>query len=77
MRDAWDAEATVGGVRLYCTEDPRTYGKGIGRWHLQVRAQVKTKRGASGKLFGIGIASMGREDLVWLRDQIDAELKRK
>jgi hypothetical protein len=67
----------TGGVRLNCTASAYTYGEENARWDLQVRAKVKKKSGGSGKHFAIGTASMSREDLVWLRSLIDAELKSK
>jgi hypothetical protein len=75
VRERWEEGADDGGVRLYCTRSP-SFGKNV-RWSLQVRAQVKTKRGGRGKHFAIGTASMSRQDLQWLRDQINAELRRK
>jgi hypothetical protein len=78
VRDHWDEGTAVGGVRLYCTQSP-SFGDAA-RWHLQVRAQVKTRSGRDGKHFGVGTAStasMSRVDLRWLRDAIDAELRRK
>lgn len=74
-RARWDDAAAIGGVRIYCTQSP-SFGDNA-RWSLQVRAQVKTKSGRAGKHFAIGTASMSRDDLVWLRNQINAELKRK
>ena len=74
-RDRWEEGADEGGVRLCCTQSP-SFGENA-RWHLQVRAQVKTKRSGLGKHFAVGTASMSREDLQWLRDQINAELRRK
>ena len=76
-RDRLDEDATTGGVRLYRTASPLIHGKENARWSLQVRARVKTKRSGPGKHFAIGTASMSRKDLQWLRDQIDAELRRK
>jgi len=70
-----DWEAEEGCVRLFCTSHPSTHGKDNGRWALQVRARVKTKSGGPGKHFAIGHASMSREDLLWLRDQINAALR--
>ena len=75
VRDRWDEGTAVGGVRLYCTQSP-SFGENA-RWSLQVRAQVKTRSGRAGKHFAVGTASMSRGDLRWLRDQIDAELRRK
>ena len=63
------------GVRLYCAQSP-SFGESA-RWHLQVRAWVKKKTGGRGKHFAVGSATMSREDLQWLRDQIGAELRRK
>lgn len=77
VRERFDDGADQGGVRLYRTANPLTHGKENGRWSLQVRARVKTKRSSPGKHFAIGTASMSREDLQWLRDQINAELRRK
>jgi hypothetical protein len=68
---------TSHGVRLYRTASPLTHGEENARWSLQVRAQVRKKIGGAGKQFAIGTASVSREDLVWLRDQINAELRRK
>lgn len=68
---------TTAGVRLYRTASPLTHGEENARWSLQVRAHVKKKTGGTGKQFAIGTASVSREDLVWLRDQINAELRRK
>ena len=76
VRERFAEGADQGGVRLYRTANPLTHGKENGRWSLQVRARVKTKTGL-GKHFAIGTASMSREDLQWLRDQINAELRRK
>jgi alpha-D-ribose 1-methylphosphonate 5-triphosphate synthase subunit PhnG len=67
----------TGGVRLYCTAGAYTHGEENARWALQVRAQVRTKTRGVGKHFAVGTASMSRDDLQWLRDQIDAELRRK
>lgn len=67
-------------MRLYCTQSPKMFdqpGREGARWSLQVRAWVKTKAGDRGKHFAVGTASMSREDLAWLRDLIDAELRRK
>lgn len=75
VRERWDEGSDTGGVRLYCTASGS--GQNEARWALQVRAQVKTKRSGPGKHFAIGTASMSREDLQWLRDQINAELRRK
>jgi hypothetical protein len=75
VRERWEEGTDEGGVRLYCTRNP-SFGDAA-RWSLQVRAQVKTKRGGRGKHFAIGTASMSRADLQWLRDQINAELRRK
>ena len=77
VRDCFDEGATTGGVRLYSTACASTHGKDNARWSLQVRARVKTKHSGPGKHFAIGTASMSREDLQWLRDQISAELRRK
>ena len=75
VRERWQEGADEGGVRLYCTQSP-SFGENA-RWSLQVRAQVKTKTRGVGKHFAVGTSSMSREDLQWLRDQIDAELRRK
>lgn len=75
-RDRWEEGSDTGGVRLYSTASATAHGKENARWALQVRAQVKTKSGL-GKHFAVGTASMSREDLTWLRDQINAELRRK
>jgi hypothetical protein len=75
IRERWEEGTDEGGVRLYCTRSP-SFGVNA-RWSLQVRAQMKTKRGGRGKHFAIGTASMSRADLQWLRDQINAELRRK
>jgi hypothetical protein len=61
-------------LRLYCTASPYTHGES---WTLLLCAPVRTRRGKSGKRFAIGCASMSREDLIWLRDQINVELRRK
>jgi hypothetical protein len=74
IRDRWEKGSDEGGVRIYRTANPTSHG--YGRWALQVRAQVKTKHGP-GKHFAVGTASMSRVDLQWLRDQINAELRRK
>ena len=75
VRERFDE--TTHGVRLYRTASPLTHGEENARWSLQVRAQVKKKVGGAGKHYAIGNASMSRADLVWLRDQINAELRRK
>jgi hypothetical protein len=77
LRERWLAGCDQGGVRLYCTSSPHTHGNENGCWALQVRARVKTRNGGSGKHFAVGTASMSREDLLWLRGLIDAELRRK
>lgn len=77
LRDRWEEGDDKSGVRIYRTANPRTHGEENGRWSLQIFARVKTKRGGPGKHFAIGTASMSREDLTWLRDQISAELRRK
>ena len=77
VRDRWEADSDQGGVRLYRTASPSTHGMENARWSLQVRARVKTKTSGPGKHFAIGTASMSREDLQWLRDQINIELRRK
>lgn len=74
-RDRWEKGVDQGGVRLYCTQSP-SFGENAS-WCLQVRAQVKTKTKGLGKHFAIGSATLSRKDLRWLRDQIDAELRRK
>ena len=79
VRDRWEPGDDDVGVRLYCTQSPKMFdqpGREGARWLLQVHAWVKTKAGR-GKHFAIGNASMSREDLKWLRDQISAELRRK
>lgn len=76
IRERWEEGSTEGGVRIYSTASAAAHGKENARWALQVRAQVKTKSGP-GKHFAVGTASMSREDLAWLRDQINAELRRK
>jgi hypothetical protein len=76
VRDRWDEGAATGGVRLYNTAGAFTHGKENARWALQVRAQVKTKHSGPGKHFAVGTASMSREDLAWLRDLINVELRR-
>jgi len=77
IRDRWDPGCDKDGVRLWCTASARTHGEENARWGLQVRARVKTRRGAPGKHFAIGTASMSRKDLLWLRDQINAALRGK
>lgn len=77
VRDRWEAGWDKNGVRLYCTASPLTHGEANGRWALQVRARVKTRRSGLGKHFAVGTASMSREDLLWLRRQIDAALRSK
>ena len=77
VRERFAEGADQGGVRLYRTASPLTHGKEHARWSLQIRARVKTKTSGLGKHFAIGTASMSREDLQWLRDQINAELRRK
>lgn len=77
VRNRWEEGCDQAGVRLYCTASPKSHGKDNGRWALQVRAQVKKKSGGKGKHFAVGTASMSREDLTWLRDQINAALRRK
>lgn len=67
VKDRWEPGCADGGVRLYCTQAGS-------RWHLQVRAQVKTRTGTRGKKFAVGTASMSREDLAWLRQLIDEKL---
>ena len=76
VRERWEEGSTDGGVRLYSTANAASHGKENARWALQVRAQVKTKSGP-GKHFAVGTASMSREDLTWLRDQINDQLRRK
>lgn len=76
IRERWEEGSAEGGVRLYCTAGAAAHGKENARWALQVRARVKTKNGP-GKHFAVGTASMSREDLTWLRDQINAELRRE
>jgi hypothetical protein len=77
IRERFDEGSTRRGMRLYRTASPLTHGEENARWSLQVRAQVKTKAGVLGKHFAIGTASVSRDDLVWLRAQINAELRRK
>ena len=77
VREGWEAGLDDGAVRIYCTSSPLTHGVANGRWALQVRARVKTRSGGTGKHFAIGTASMSREDLTWLRAQIDAALRSK
>jgi len=77
VRDRWEEGDDKSGVRLYCTSSPRTHGEENGRWALQIFARVKTKRGGVGKHFAGSTASMSREDLLWLRDQINTALRRK
>jgi hypothetical protein len=74
IRDRWEEGTIMGGVRIYCTAHPYTHGVDNARWALQVRARVKTQKG-EGKHFAIGTASMSRQDLQWLRGQIDAALR--
>lgn len=76
VREGWGEGSSEGGVRIYSTASAAAHGKENARWALQVRAHVKTKNGP-GKHFAIGTASMSREDLTWLRDQINAELRKK
>lgn len=76
VRERWDEGMDKGGVRLYNTANALTHGKENARWSLQVLARVKTKHNGPGKHFAVGTASMSREDLVWLRDQINAALRR-
>jgi len=76
VRERWEDGCDEDGVRLYCTSSPHAHGSANGQWALQVRARVKTTRGP-GKHFAVGTASMSREDLTWLRDQINIELRRK
>lgn len=66
----------LGGVRFFCIDDSPMLPGRFARWFLQIRALIETKSGTPGKRFGISTAPMSREDLVWLRDQIDAELRR-
>jgi hypothetical protein len=76
VRERWEEGDDKSGVRLYCTANPLTHGEENARWSLQIFAWVKTKRGGAGKHFATNTASMSREDLAWLRDQISAELRR-
>ena len=76
VRERWEEGSAEGGVRLYSTASAATHGEENARWALQVRAQVQTKGGGPGKHFAVGTASMSREDLQWLRDQIITELRR-
>lgn len=77
VRERWEEGDDKSGVRLYCTANPQTHGEENGRWSLQIFAQVKKKRGGVGKHFATNTASMSREDLGWLRDQITATLRRR
>lgn len=77
VRDRWEEGDDKSGVRLYCTSNPLTHGEENGRWALQIFARVKTKRGGAGKHVAASTASMSRDDLLWLRSQIDAALRRK
>lgn len=63
-------------VRFFCIDDNPTLPGRFARWFLQIRALTETRFGEPGKRFGISTATMSREDLVWLRDQIDKELRR-
>ena len=74
VRDRWESGWDEGGVRLYCTASPVAHGDADARWALQVRARVKVRRGRPGKHFAVGTASMSRDDLLWLRERIDAVL---
>lgn len=79
IHERWEEDNDQEGVRLYCTQSPKMFdrpGREGARWALQTRAWVKTKTGR-GKHFAIGTASMTREDLQWLRDQINAALRKK
>jgi hypothetical protein len=58
------------GVRLYCTQR----GDG-GAWCLQVRGMIRLANGQEGKDFVVASASVYREDMLALRDAIDAFLK--
>ena len=75
-RDRWKHGADQGGVRLYCIASPHTHVDDA-RWTLLLCAHVRTSRGRAGKRFAIGSAEMSRDDLRWLRDQINAALRRK
>jgi len=63
-------------VRFYCIDDSPSLPGRFARWFFQIRALTETRFGEPGKRFGISTATMSRDDLVWLRDQIDAELRR-
>jgi len=76
VRERWETADDKSGVRLYCTANPQTHGEENGRWGLQIFAWVKTKSGGASKRFAGSTASMSRADLVWLRDQINAKLRR-
>jgi hypothetical protein len=80
VRERWEEGTDKGSVRLYCTQSPAMFdrpGREGARWALQVSARVKLRSGRVGKDFAIGTASMSRADLTWLRDQINAALRRK
>lgn len=76
-RDGRHVQADEPGVRLWCTQNARTADGEGERWALQVRATIKVKSKQPSKHFAIGTASMSRKDLVWLRDLIHAELRKK
>lgn len=79
-RERWEEGTDEGGVRIYCSQSPKMFdqpGREGARWALQVRTYVKTKSGDRGKRFAISTASMSRQDLQWLRDQLNVELRRK
>lgn len=54
-------------IRLFCDQAGRM-------WALQVRAPITLANGREGKDFMIATAKLDREDLVALRDAIDAML---
>ncbi len=76
VRERWQEGDDTSGVRIYCTANPLTHGEENGRWGLQIFARVKTKSGGAGKHFAGSTASMSRQDLTWLRDQINVALRR-
>jgi hypothetical protein len=55
-------------VRLYCVQHGQA-------WALQIRAPLTLRSGAEGKDFLVAHAALTREELVALRDAIDAHLK--
>ena len=70
----WKEGSPDGGVRLNLARTP--FLSGDARWQLQVCGWVKTKTSALDKPYAIAVASMSQEDLRWLRDQINEELRR-